>query len=87
MAIMILKTMMVIAIITSRNIMLFAEYGEALFLRIAGEGTRNTTFGKYCNISEEIFTQARLWGVGALTRDWVPNSAPITTRHLSESSL
>ncbi|OGP56773.1 MAG: hypothetical protein A2V67_14995 [Deltaproteobacteria bacterium RBG_13_61_14] len=60
MEIMILKMRLAIMVITFCNIMLLAGYGEALFLRVAGEGTRNISFGKYCNFFKEIFSKGRL---------------------------
>ncbi|OGP57972.1 MAG: hypothetical protein A2V67_10855 [Deltaproteobacteria bacterium RBG_13_61_14] len=59
MAIILLKMMTAIIVITSCNIMLLSGYGEALLARVAGGGTRNTSLGKYCKILEEIFSQAR----------------------------
>jgi hypothetical protein len=73
--------------LTWRFIMAFLGDWTGSADRRAGGVIRNATFGKYCKISKEISPPDRFWSVGALTRDWVPNSAPITTRHLSESSL
>jgi len=80
MAIMILKMLLVIIVITSCNIMLLAEYGKALFVRVAGEGTRNTTFGKYCNISEEISPQARFECGLEMSANFRPHNDPSPVR-------
>ena len=80
MAIMLLKMMMAIVAITSCNIMLLSGYGEALFVRVAGEGTRNTTFGKYCNISEEISPQARFECGLEMSANFRPHNDPSPVR-------
>jgi hypothetical protein len=59
MAIMLLKMMMAIVVVTSCNIMLLSGYGEAWFARGALEGARGATFGKYCKIFKEISPEDR----------------------------
>jgi len=46
--------------LTWRFIMAFLGDWTRSAERFAGEGTRNTTFGKYCKIVEEIFSEDRL---------------------------
>ncbi|OGP59006.1 MAG: hypothetical protein A2V67_08320 [Deltaproteobacteria bacterium RBG_13_61_14] len=84
MAIIILKTMMAITIVTPCNIMLFAEYGEALFLRIAGGGaadpSRTQLLGNYCKILEEIFSKAHFECVIEMSAQFGPHNDPSPVR-------
>jgi hypothetical protein len=80
MAIMILKTMMAITIVTSCNTMLFAGLGEAWFARGAGEGARGATFGKYCKFFKEIFSKARFECVIEMSAKFRPHNDPSPVR-------
>jgi len=80
MAIMILEAMMAIAVITSCNIMLFAGRGEAGFVRGAGEGTRNTTFGKYCEFFKKIFSEDRFECNLEMSANFRPHNDPSPVR-------
>ena len=80
MAIMRLKTMMAIIVITCCNIMLFAGRGGALFLKVAGGGTCSTSFGKYGKILEEIFSQARFECDLELSAKFGPHPDPTPVR-------
>jgi hypothetical protein len=81
---MIFKMRLVIIVITSCNIMLLAEYGEALFVRVAGRGaadpSRTQLLGNYCNISEEISPQARFECGLEMSANFRPHNDPSPVR-------
>jgi len=84
MAIMLLETMMAIVVVTICNIMPFAEYGEALFVRVASRGvadpSRIQLLGNYCKILEEIFPQGRFECNLEMSAKFRPHNDPSPVR-------
>src|SRR4030042_2120 len=69
-----------IMLLTWRFVMAFLIDWAGSADRGAGGGTRNTTFGKYCKILEEIFSQARFECDLEMGAKFRPHNDPSTVR-------